>query len=64
MSTELLLLTILAFSIGIGLSLWHTRRRMRAHLAERIAREVERELARRIMADLRGENPLPPRKDP
>ncbi|MFA5938586.1 MAG: hypothetical protein WC809_04450 [Sinimarinibacterium sp.] len=50
MTVELILVTLACFAGGIALSVWHTRRRFRAHLAERIAREVERELARRAMA--------------
>lgn len=44
-------LTLLAFIGGMGLSWWQARRRFRRHLADRIAREVEREMARRALAD-------------
>lgn len=50
MNVELILITLACFAGGVALSVWHTRRRYRAYLAERIAREVERELARRAMA--------------
>lgn len=60
MTVSLILLTALTFGIGIGLSVWHTRRKMRAELAERLARKVEQELARRIMAELSGTAPRPP----
>ena len=62
MTVSLILLTALTFGLGIGLSVWHTRRKMRAELAERIARKVEQELARRIIAELSGapKKPAPP----
>ncbi|MEQ1439384.1 hypothetical protein AAG565_08470 [Fontimonas sp. SYSU GA230001] len=49
MSAELIVITLVCFAGGVVLSMWHTRRRFRAHLADRIAREVERELARRAL---------------
>lgn len=49
-------LTVACFVGGILLSRWQARRRMRRHLAEQIALEVERELARRALARF-GESP-------
>jgi uncharacterized protein YneF (UPF0154 family) len=54
MSPGLILLTLLCFVAGIALSIWQTRRRFRARLADRLAHEVEREIARRVVADLRS----------
>jgi hypothetical protein len=52
MSPSLIIVSVLCFAVGIGVSIWQTRRRFRARLADRLAREVERELARRVVADL------------
>ncbi|QHS09590.1 LapA family protein [Sinimarinibacterium sp. NLF-5-8] len=50
MSWPLVIVMVVCFGIGAALSFWTARRRMRAHLANRMAREVERELARRVLA--------------
>lgn len=42
-------LTVLAFAGGVALSWWQARRRVRRQIADRLAREVERELARRAL---------------
>lgn len=42
-------LTVLAFVGGVALSWWQARRRLRRELADRIAREVERDIARRAL---------------
>lgn len=52
--TLAIILTVIAFAAGLGLSWWQARRRFRRHLADRLAREVEREMARRVLADLQG----------
>ncbi|WP_420467645.1 hypothetical protein [Panacagrimonas sp.] len=53
-------LTAIAFAAGLGLSWWQARRRFRRHLADRLAREVEREMARRVLADLQTSGLKPP----
>lgn len=59
-------LSLIAFAGGVGLSWWQARRRFRRRVADRLAREVEREMARRVMADLetgeRLRRPPPPRR--
>ncbi|MDX1495977.1 MAG: hypothetical protein R3352_00325 [Salinisphaeraceae bacterium] len=49
MDWVLILLTLACFAGGILLSRWQTRRQYRAHVAERLAREVEKEIARRAV---------------
>lgn len=49
MDWGLVLLTFLCFAGGIFLSRWQSRRHFRANVAERMAREVEKELARRAV---------------
>lgn len=56
-------LTVFAFAGGIALSWWQARRRFRRQLADRLAREVERELARRALAGF-AEKPAPGSGDP
>lgn len=49
MDWVLVLLTIACFAGGILLSRWQTRKQFRAHIADRLAREVEKEIARQAM---------------
>jgi hypothetical protein len=53
---------VLCFAAGLALSVWQTRRRFRARLADRLAHEVEREIARRVVAELRNGTSGPPRE--
>ena len=45
MSIGVIIVSGLAFAIGLVASVLHTRRRVRAQLADRLAREAERRIA-------------------
>lgn len=45
MSAPLIILTLICFAVGLGISMVQARRRARARLADAVAREVERRLA-------------------
>lgn len=42
-------LTLVCFAVGVFLSRWQARKQYRAHMADRVAREVEKEIARRAV---------------
>lgn len=62
MSTPLIVVTVLCFAAGVALSFWHARRRFRARVADRLARAVEQELARRALAQWAESQPRSPSK--
>ena len=53
MSSTLLILTALAFALGMGLSWWQTRRRIRREITDRLVAEGEKRLRAEILARVR-----------